>query len=186
MPPACFLNGLSNPEAHRNKTPHPKGGGSYLVGVSGFEPEASWTRTKRDTKLRHTPKDHNIIMRLNHLVKGYQVFLPDFSRKMFRGDGMSYRIEYGTAMPAKFQQKKRKSYVRALTALCILFFSLGVGKIWPDGRQVLQKFLLPGEPSVTEQAFSTMVSDLTDGVSLEDAMVVFCQQILEHGKKMPS
>ena len=29
--------------------------GAYLVGVSGFEPEASWTRTKRDTKLRHTP-----------------------------------------------------------------------------------------------------------------------------------
>lgn len=32
------------------------GFGSFLmVGVSGFEPEASWTRTKRDTKLRHTP-----------------------------------------------------------------------------------------------------------------------------------
>ena len=28
----------------------------FLVGVSGFEPEASWSRTKRDTKLRHTPK----------------------------------------------------------------------------------------------------------------------------------
>ena len=27
-----------------------------LVGVAGFEPAASWTRTKRDTKLRHTPK----------------------------------------------------------------------------------------------------------------------------------
>ena len=26
-----------------------------LVGVWGFEPQASWTRTKRDTKLRHTP-----------------------------------------------------------------------------------------------------------------------------------
>ena len=26
-----------------------------VVGVSGFEPEASWTRTNRDTKLRHTP-----------------------------------------------------------------------------------------------------------------------------------
>ena len=26
-----------------------------LVGVSGFEPEASWSRTKRETKLRHTP-----------------------------------------------------------------------------------------------------------------------------------
>lgn len=27
----------------------------YLVGVAGFEPAASWTRTMRDTKLRHTP-----------------------------------------------------------------------------------------------------------------------------------
>ena len=26
-----------------------------VVGVWGFEPQASWTRTKRDTKLRHTP-----------------------------------------------------------------------------------------------------------------------------------
>ena len=26
-----------------------------VVGVPGFEPGASWTRTKRDTKLRHTP-----------------------------------------------------------------------------------------------------------------------------------
>ena len=46
----------SNPSAHPNKKAHPMGGLSYLVGVSGFEPEASWTRTKRDTKLRHTPK----------------------------------------------------------------------------------------------------------------------------------
>ena len=30
-------------------------GAHAMVGVSGFEPEASWTRTKRDTKLRHTP-----------------------------------------------------------------------------------------------------------------------------------
>ena len=29
-----------------------------LVGVAGFEPAASWTRTKRDTKLRHTPIAH--------------------------------------------------------------------------------------------------------------------------------
>ena len=26
-----------------------------MVGVAGFEPAASWTRTMRDTKLRHTP-----------------------------------------------------------------------------------------------------------------------------------
>lgn len=27
----------------------------YLVGVAGLEPAASWSRTMRDTKLRHTP-----------------------------------------------------------------------------------------------------------------------------------
>ena len=27
-----------------------------MVGVTGFEPMASWSRTKRDTKLRHTPE----------------------------------------------------------------------------------------------------------------------------------
>ena len=47
---------------------------AYMVGVSGFEPEASWTRTKRDTKLRHTPIDHNIIMRFLWLVKPWMVF----------------------------------------------------------------------------------------------------------------
>ena len=41
-----------------------------MVGVSGFEPEASWTRTKRDTKLRHTPIDPSIIMINPVLVKG--------------------------------------------------------------------------------------------------------------------
>ena len=29
--------------------------GNPLVGVTGLEPMASWSRTKRDTKLRHTP-----------------------------------------------------------------------------------------------------------------------------------
>ena len=30
-----------------------------MVGVTGLEPMASWSRTKRDTKLRHTPKREN-------------------------------------------------------------------------------------------------------------------------------
>ena len=33
-----------------------------MVGVSGFEPEASWTRTKRDTKLRHTPMRYDALL----------------------------------------------------------------------------------------------------------------------------
>ena len=40
-----------------------------MVGVPGFEPGASWTRTKRDTKLRHTPKILFIIMNFPGNVK---------------------------------------------------------------------------------------------------------------------
>ena len=60
MPQACFLPSQSDSRPLR--IPHDdKNVGiafaipTFLVGVSGFEPEASWTRTKRDTKLRHTP-----------------------------------------------------------------------------------------------------------------------------------
>ena len=35
--------------------------GLCVGGLSGFEPGASWTRTKRDTKLRHTPISLTII-----------------------------------------------------------------------------------------------------------------------------
>ena len=94
---------------------------------------------------------------------------------------MSYRIEYGTAVPAKYLKKKRKSHFRIFNALCILLFAFGTGRVWPEGREKLQNFLLPGEPSVTEQAFTGMISDLSEGVNLEEAMLVFCQQIIDHG-----
>ena len=42
-----------------------------MVGVAGFEPAASWTRTMRDTKLRHTPIDRYIIMRNLKIVKPF-------------------------------------------------------------------------------------------------------------------
>ena len=29
---------------------------NFMVGVGGFEPPASWSRTKHSTKLSHTPK----------------------------------------------------------------------------------------------------------------------------------
>lgn len=33
-----------------------------LVGVTGLEPMASWSRTKRSTKLSYTPKNATVIL----------------------------------------------------------------------------------------------------------------------------
>ncbi len=54
-----------------------------MVGVSGLEPEASWSRTKRDTKLRHTPmrpEHSNMIHYFPSFVKGVcEIFLTIFA-----------------------------------------------------------------------------------------------------------
>ena len=36
--------------------------GFFVVGAEGFEPSASWTRTMRDTKLRHAPFFHSFLI----------------------------------------------------------------------------------------------------------------------------
>ena len=45
----------SHRQSLTKKAPQKKSCGAFLVGVTGFEPAASWSRTKRSTKLSHTP-----------------------------------------------------------------------------------------------------------------------------------
>ena len=59
-----------------------------LVGVSGFEPEASWSRTKRDTKLRHTPKRFkNYILLSRKLQELFSIKSPVAQNYSVRGAG---------------------------------------------------------------------------------------------------
>ena len=56
-----------------------------MVGVAGLEPAASWSRTKRDTKLRHTPATFVIIPTYLMFVKCY------FQRGVyFKGPGVVF------------------------------------------------------------------------------------------------
>ena len=52
-----------------------------MVGVTGFEPMASWTRTKRDTKLRHTPRAHLLYPYSCALSRGIVQFSLDIPKK---------------------------------------------------------------------------------------------------------
>ena len=64
-----------------------------LVGVSGFEPEASWSRTKRDTKLRHTPSAWILYVENSDLSRGmhenifWRIRLPEEVRAMKENRG---------------------------------------------------------------------------------------------------
>lgn len=94
---------------------------------------------------------------------------------------MAYRIEYGP--PFQPPQKKRSTTrLRIMTAACLLLFVLLVRQAWPEGTEKLRQFLLPGEPTVTQEAFYSMIEGIQDGVPMGDALTAFCQQIVDYEK----
>lgn len=100
---------------------------------------------------------------------------------MTRGDQMGYRIEYD---PKEHTSGKAGVFVRRiqiLTAAFFLLFVLLVRQAWLEGTEILRNTLLPGELSFTRTAFQTMLGDIRQGTSVQEALTVFCQQIIDHG-----
>ena len=90
---------------------------------------------------------------------------------------MAYKVVYGP-MP-KIRKKSGILRFQALTAMCLMLFSLGVRQVWPEGREVLQDFLMPGDMTVTQAAFGDMLENLENGQNLTDAVTAFCRQIVQ-------
>lgn len=94
---------------------------------------------------------------------------------------MAYRVIYGP-MPKVSGRGSCDSFrLRALTAACLLVFSMGVRQFWPEGRDRLRQVLLPGEETLTEAAFQDMMGDIRAGETLGDALTAFCREIVENG-----
>lgn len=91
---------------------------------------------------------------------------------------MGYRIDYNGSVPEPSRTGWGRRF-RILVAAAFLLFSVIVRIIWPEGRQMLQSVFLPVELSVTEQAFSKLVSDVRTGEQLSDAFNVFCRTVIE-------
>lgn len=92
---------------------------------------------------------------------------------------MGYRIVYGPQIKKPIVRTGSNGRLRTMIAAAFLVFSLVVRLTWPDGTEVLQSILLPGDLTVTEQAFSVMISDLRDGEPITDAVTVFCQTVID-------
>lgn len=95
---------------------------------------------------------------------------------------MAYRIVYGPEPKKRTNPPLGQLRIQVLTAVFLLIFVLAVKYGWPEGTAALQRVLLPGEPSVTQQALEGMVSDLQEGEPLGEAFTAFCQQIIDDGK----
>ena len=92
---------------------------------------------------------------------------------------MGYRIVYGGEPEYRGRYKMRGRSVVFYLAVCLVLFGVLTMKFWPEGREVLQEVLLPGDPAVTRQALHNMAEDLKAGEAIGDAVAAFCREIVD-------
>ena len=92
---------------------------------------------------------------------------------------MSYKIRYKPAVKMEkkiglvLRNHRVKFAVAAGSILLLIFVVYNCG-------DTLREFLIPGDTDVTEAAFSELGNNLRDGVSVKDALTVFCLEIIEN------
>ena len=86
---------------------------------------------------------------------------------------MGYRIEY-----LSHKKEHRLWIVLPMTWAFFLLFCLLVHLFWPQGQQLLQELLWPGDAAVTRQAAEAMVQQLRWGVPVSEAVETFCMTII--------
>ncbi len=99
---------------------------------------------------------------------------------------MSYRIEYGPDIPPQYREKSTSGRLQTMICVFLLLFALLVRQFFPAGTMALRTFLLPGSPSVTQQALDELVRDVHDGEAFGDAFTAFCEQIISHDQALLS
>ena len=90
---------------------------------------------------------------------------------------MSYKISYTPEDTKRYPlMRKRKPFpwLKCVTVIFVIAAALWVKK------QDIPEFLIPGDPDITKSAVQTMVSEVREGESLEDAVFVFCKEILDN------
>lgn len=93
---------------------------------------------------------------------------------------MSYQVVY----PGNQEKQPKKKPVPFALMLCgwLLAFVILTVCFWPEGTQVMQKLLLPGDAAVTAAALEGFAAELKEGEQLSGALENFCRSILENGE----
>lgn len=90
---------------------------------------------------------------------------------------MSYRISYGPKTPKRYYRPKLRKMPLILSAavLCSMFI---INICFPAQTQAIKHKLLPWTTPESKAAISTMLNDIQEGASYEDAITAFCREIL--------
>lgn len=92
---------------------------------------------------------------------------------------MGYKIIYDPEQDKRYPKKTRtKSGAKILTAV-ILALAIIILAMYPPVTNLLEYFLLPGDPVQTKQAVTGLVDDLKSGSDVKNAVTAFCLEILD-------
>lgn len=90
---------------------------------------------------------------------------------------MGYRVEYETVRKVRRMEQKTARLPAMIGAALVLFLIL-VGIFWPEGKETLRNFLIPGDPAVTVAALEELAEELETGAPLGEALDNFCRSIV--------
>ena len=88
---------------------------------------------------------------------------------------MGYRIDYQTvAKPKKTAKRQHPILILSCCLLAALLFNTTL----KDQRAMLLRILFPGDVAVTAASFDNMLLQLKAGAPLQDALLIFCRQVI--------
>ena len=88
---------------------------------------------------------------------------------------MGYRIDYHSVGKSKKQKKRHHPVL--IVSFCLLTFLL-LNTVLKDQRALLLKIIFPGDVTVTAASIDHMLIQLKAGAPFQDALQVFCQQVI--------
>lgn len=91
---------------------------------------------------------------------------------------MGYRIEYDRES-GKYEVTKGHPYRFAwISAIGFGVFLMLAAHFWPREAEALRSAIIPGEDSVTIQAFRNLTDDLRSGARMGEAVESFCRFVI--------
>ena len=85
---------------------------------------------------------------------------------------MAYKIRYDTE-----KMTNHPFRIQLLTTAILFVFLMIINAFWAQGREVIQKYLLPKDAHSCIAA-QDLVTNMEDGMPLFDAISVFCETII--------
>lgn len=90
---------------------------------------------------------------------------------------MAYRIDYSDGGRQAATREKKHSFRAVL--ICFFLFLILVQLFWPQGREAIQKFLLPGATEAAWAAVDGFANQVRTGEPIGDALETLCRNVFQ-------